>query len=433
MTTNAESRNSSYSAVLAYDSSRLQSRTTARFCLLNVAPQSAFLDKALGYLSIVTASALTSVLTFGTIALVPSIAATKLLGYTNYFNPGSSSFRNVSTVGKGSVTAIKTLSARAQCSKMQAGGPDHLAPIFMAHTSLFGAGIPGSALFSQFYLLLARWNFYLTGRIYADQLASAMDSYLGFSFPIGETALLQVRTCWLDDCVETFVRNNSIVDRISVQSEKEVVCNVVILGAGYDSRCYRLNLSDSGVATYEVDAPGTQTEKLRVLRDSKTETGDTVFVSCDFESEDWLECLKINGFNSHKPTFIVWEGVTMYLDREVVEATISKVAELGKGSCIGFDYMDASWALSPTLVNMSKKGGEQWKFGMESSESDYGVNKFVAECNNMTSPKQCQGELRVLDHLRHNELIHRYLPKHYDGHPYGHLGDFGGLLLIGTE
>ena len=42
--------------------------------------------------------------------------------------------------------------------------------------------------------------------------------------------------------------------------------------------------------------------------------------------EDWLEKLVQAGFDPDKPTFFLWEGVTMYLDREAVESTLRKIA-----------------------------------------------------------------------------------------------------------
>ena len=47
-------------------------------------------------------------------------------------------------------------------------------------------------------------------------------------------------------------------------------------------------------------------------------------------------------FDSRLPTCFVWEGVSYYLDHEVVVDTVAKVSMCGKGSCIGFDYFDVA-------------------------------------------------------------------------------------------
>lgn len=53
----------------------------------------------------------------------------------------------------------------------QGSGTDNLAGNLIDHVSLFGKNIPGSLWYTQFYLLLARFYFYVTGRIFTDQLA----------------------------------------------------------------------------------------------------------------------------------------------------------------------------------------------------------------------------------------------------------------------
>ena len=101
----------------------------------------------------------------------------------------------------------------------------------------------------QVYLLLVRLGYYATRRWYPDQLAAL--SRLRIKF--GEVAYVHVRTCWFDDVCEAFLR---------AQGPGAPV-NLVVLGAGYDSHCYRFRLGEC-VACYEVDAPGTQAEKRQV-------------------------------------------------------------------------------------------------------------------------------------------------------------------------
>ena len=245
-----------------------------------------------------------------------------------------------------------------------------------------------------------------------------MQTNLLFISKIGETAYLQGRTCWLDDVVETFVRGN----QDSKTGNANV--NVVILGAGYDTRCYRLKLAERGVSTFEVDTTSTMTAKIHTLSKARIDVGQTKFVSCDFTMEDWLERLKSNGFDVTIPTLFVWEGVTPYLPSEAITTTIENVGLCAKGSCIGFDYLDSSWALTPRLVKYTKRGGEPWLFGMTGNESE----ELIAEC-----AKGSKCSLTIWDHIKYKEVIERYLPKHCDGRPIGYLDDFGGFLLVGNS
>jgi O-methyltransferase involved in polyketide biosynthesis len=132
----------------------------------------------------------------------------------------------------------------------------------------------------------------------------------------------------------------------------------------------------------------------------------------------------MNGCDIKLPTLFVWEGVTMYLPREAVENTIKKLGRCAKGSCIGFDYVDRTWALTGKMEKAMKRWGEPWLFGMTGNEPE----ELVAECS---SESKC--DMKILDHLKYEEIISRYLAKHSDGRPIGYLDDFGGFVLVGTS
>lgn len=113
---------------------------------------------------------------------------------------------------------------------------------------------------------------------------------------------------------------------------------LVILGAGWDTRSYRV---PEKITCFEIDAPKTQQIKRRMLKKAALDTTRITFVSADFLIEDWLEKLVSAGFDVEKPSFFLWEGVTMYLDREAVESTLRKVANTARGSVVAFDYFGA--------------------------------------------------------------------------------------------
>ena len=115
------------------------------------------------------------------------------------------------------------------------------------------------------------------------------------------------------------------------------VQQVVILGAGWDSRAYG-DLKDSGVRVFEVDMPPTQGAKKAALEQGGVDAGHVTFVETDFSQRSWFDALQDHGFDPALPTFILWEGVTMYLDEETVRRTLGHVAQLAPGSRIAFDY-----------------------------------------------------------------------------------------------
>ena len=158
---------------------------------------------------------------------------------------------------------------------------------------------------------------------------------------------------------------------------------LVILGAGWDTRSYRM---PKAIYCFEVDTPRTQQTKRQVLKKAGLDTTRITFVPADFMTEDWLEKLVHAGFDPDKPTFFLWEAVTMYLDREAVESTLRKIAGTKSGSVVAFDYFHADlifarslfWRYARAVTNAI---GEPFRFGIESTKpSSKHVAAFLASC-----------------------------------------------------
>lgn len=140
---------------------------------------------------------------------------------------------------------------------------------------------------------------------------------------------------------------------------------VVVLGAGFDSRAHRLPALAS-VDVFEVDHPSTQATKRQVL------TGrDVTFVPVDFLHDDLGTALAAAGLAA-VPSVVVWEGVTNYLTAASVDATLRCLgALLVPGSEVVFTYVDRAvldggvadaWRGAVTAV------GEPWTFGFAPAE-----------------------------------------------------------------
>ena len=143
---------------------------------------------------------------------------------------------------------------------------------------------------------------------------------------------------------------------------------LVILGAGWDTRSYRM---PKEIHCFEVDMEKTQQTKRQMLKKAGLDTTRITFVSADFMKEDWLEKLVHAGFDPDKPTFFLWEAVTMYLDREAVESTLRKIAGTASGSVVAFDYFNADLIEAKGLYMRYARAvlnaiGEPFRFGIES-------------------------------------------------------------------
>lgn len=153
------------------------------------------------------------------------------------------------------------------------------------------------------------------------------------SRPIGMNGLIGARCEFLDQ---------AMLDHISAGDQ------VVILGAGWDTRAYGL-LKDKKVAIFEVDAPATQAVKRSAIDATDIDASHVTFVSCDFNLQSWFDGLKENGFSQDKRTFILWEGVTMYLNESAIKDTLKALASLPSGSRIACDFFSREW-LEDTLA-----------------------------------------------------------------------------------
>ncbi|MGE0800248.1 MAG: class I SAM-dependent methyltransferase [Lautropia sp.] len=115
----------------------------------------------------------------------------------------------------------------------------------------------------------------------------------------------------------------------------------VILGAGLDTFAQRRPESASRLRVFEIDEPGTQAWKRRRL----VELGFGVppflqLVPVDFEAGDaWLERLTASGFDPAQPAVVASTGVSMYLTRDAISATLRQVAALASGSTLAMSFM----------------------------------------------------------------------------------------------
>lgn len=136
-------------------------------------------------------------------------------------------------------------------------------------------------------------------------------------------------------------RHRYIDDRLE-EALAAGAAQVVVLGAGYDSRAFRFAGALGERPVFELDHPATQGRKERILgklaRTLPLPAVDVRRVPIDFERASVAQRLASAGFDRRQRTFFVWEGVSMYLTRDAVKKTLATVAELAPpGSEIAFD------------------------------------------------------------------------------------------------
>ena len=150
----------------------------------------------------------------------------------------------------------------------------------------------------------------------------------------------------------------------------EVGCaQVVILGAGYDSRAYRLD-ELKGLRAFEVDHPSTLRLKRKKMRKASCESGHVRYVEIDFLRQSLAQVLEEAGFDKTRPAFFIWEGVTNYLSEAAVRQTLAYIGSLAPGTLLAFTYVHRDAIDAPAahvksgVSKLLRKRGEPWTYGI---------------------------------------------------------------------
>jgi methyltransferase (TIGR00027 family) len=112
-----------------------------------------------------------------------------------------------------------------------------------------------------------------------------------------------------------------------------------ILGAGLDTFAYERARRFAELAIFEIDHPATQGWKRARLGEAAIAIPESVtYAPVDFERDTLANGLAHAGFDSAKAAFFAWLGMTPYLTRKAVMATLGFIASLKSGSGVVFDY-----------------------------------------------------------------------------------------------
>jgi len=164
------------------------------------------------------------------------------------------------------------------------------------------------------------------------------------------------RTRYIDDLLSFTIRNG--------------VRQVIILGAGFDTRASRLEFLKS-VPVIEIDHPNTSNYKIDVY---KTQIGilpqNVTYCQIDFNKESLEDLDMKNLFNFDTPTTIIWEGVTNYLTVNAVDNSFAFISKFPSGSFVVFTYVHKQVLDNPGLFIGAEKLlkdlegiEERWTFG----------------------------------------------------------------------
>lgn len=198
--------------------------------------------------------------------------------------------------------------------------------------------------------------------------AATLCRYIDYRWPGSRTSLI-ARTRLIDDYVSSAVATGT--------------SQIVVLGAGFDSRAYRI----AGVERtrfFEVDHPNTSAVKRALIqRHLGALPRHVKYVEVDFQRDRVGDSLEAAGFDPLQPSLFVWEGVSNYLTEDAVRSMLSFIGNLAQGTALAFTYVDEAVLRDPThfaggseVQRAFARLEEPWTFGIRPS----GVSEFLREC-----------------------------------------------------
>jgi methyltransferase (TIGR00027 family) len=175
---------------------------------------------------------------------------------------------------------------------------------------------------------------------------------------------------------------------------------VVILGAGLDTRPYRLT-RQVRIPVFEVDLPVNIAMKAKTVRRVLGQLPLSVrLVALDFEHDDLLTSLAEHGYRTDYRAFFICEGVTQYLTEDGVRRTLEGLRAAASGSRLVFTYVQRDFIDGTnlygtrTLYRNMRERHQVWRFGLQPDE----VAGFIAEYG-----------WRLVEQAGPDELVQRYV------------------------
>jgi methyltransferase (TIGR00027 family) len=172
------------------------------------------------------------------------------------------------------------------------------------------------------------------------------------------------------------------IDELLRESLQRGASQVVLLGAGLDSRAYRFHQEFPKVKFFEMDLPTTQEYKRGLAEKCIGPAPPTlIYTPIDFNTQTLGQALAKAGYERKAKTFFIWEGVTYYISAQAVDGTLRFIAQnSAPGSSVVFDYAleeviagdDSRFPGARYFMDRLASLGEPWVFGIaDGKAADY--------------------------------------------------------------
>jgi methyltransferase (TIGR00027 family) len=168
-------------------------------------------------------------------------------------------------------------------------------------------------------------------------------SQLGLDHPmidaLGKSYDMAMEEIEVASMVRAMTERTRFIDEALERAVSQGITQCLILGAGLDSHAYRYRELLARVRVFELDRPQTLAfKRRRVDAALGGAPANLTYVAADLEREDLPAALARHGYDLSRRTFIIMEGVTMYVQEEPLRATFRFFAAHAPGSSIVFDF-----------------------------------------------------------------------------------------------
>jgi methyltransferase (TIGR00027 family) len=223
---------------------------------------------------------------------------------------------------------------------------------------------------------------------------------------------------------EYVLARTRLFDEIYLDALNRGLPQIVLLGAGMDTRALRFQERNKGTRVFELDIQATQQYKRELLKRKQIALpAELVLIPIDFNKQRLADVLAEAGYQENQKTLFLWEGVTMYLEAEAVDGTLAFIrGSATEKSIIVFDYVRASVLRRENTLYGEKecygtvaRAEEGWIFGLE----DGAIEGFLAERG-----------FKLLAHYMPSDLQATYLTAD-DGTRFGRINETHCIVVAG--
>ena len=185
---------------------------------------------------------------------------------------------------------------------------------------------------------------------------------------------------------EYVIARTKYIDNIFKESIENGIEQILLFGAGFDTRAVRFAEKNMKTKIFELDTLYTITAKINQFKKRGISIPEnTILISIDFNVDSVSEKLESSGFKRNKTTLFIMEGIIQYLNKEAVDELFKLLYELAEPeSKVVFDYIYASVLRKENIYygekDIYKKVNsvqEPWLFGIEKG----GMEAFVKNYN----------------------------------------------------